>query len=310
MSASQLLNLQAEWASRGWGLDTLELFRMETNPGDLGGGGGGGDAGGGATPPADGAGAGQGSQEYSPIATGFLGRVPAEHRALVEPYVKQWDAGVTRQFQELHSQLNPYKELGDLEQLQAAQNLMQRLEANPWEIYGILKQSLETGEYGPQPTGPPVATAQQPTPQEQGLPGDLPPAVVQRLDGLQQIVVAMAQQMLGQQQTSTQQAQDEALNNALSQAHEEFGDFDEDAVMAKYMKDPSKSIADHAGAYMESLNTLLAQRQGGMPQNNLPVILGGGAGGALPGGNTDVRKLDRGQTQSLIAEVLAKTHQS
>src|SRR6516164_6951134 len=83
--------------------------------------------------------------EYS-LAEGFLGRVPQEHRSIIEPYVKQWDAGVTRRFAELHSQLQPYTELGDLETLQAAAGLAQMLEENPYQVYGILHQALMNGE--------------------------------------------------------------------------------------------------------------------------------------------------------------------
>lgn len=310
MSACQLLDIQTEWANRGWASADLNRFRMEMSAGDLGGGG---DAGGGAPAPAtgDGGGTGQGAPptaaEYSQMASGFLSRLPAEQRALLEPHVKQWDAGVTRQFQELHSQLNPYKELGEMDEVKSAMDFIAQLEDNPWAVYGRLQQALQTGEFGQQPAVPPVAPTPPPPQQEQGLSGEIPQAVQDRMQQLEQGILLIAQRMLGQQESSRQQQEDQQLVSALEAAHEEFGDFDEDAVLAKYMKDPSKSIAEHAGGFVDSLNTMLSQRQGGQPQNSLPIILGGGAGGALPGGNTDVRKLDRTQTQALIAEVLSKS---
>src|SRR5213078_3895076 len=100
----------------------------------------------------------QGAQTDYSLANGFLERVSPEHRAIVEPYVRQWDAGVTRRFQELHSQMAPYQELGaEPEQMQQALEIMEILNTNPWQIYGVLHENL-LGQQPPwmqQPQGQP-----------------------------------------------------------------------------------------------------------------------------------------------------------
>ena len=55
----------------------------------------------------------QPQQTQQTLGSDFLKSVPEEQRGALEPFVKQWDAGVTRRFQELQSQYAPYRSLLD-----------------------------------------------------------------------------------------------------------------------------------------------------------------------------------------------------
>ena len=46
------------------------------------------------------------------LSSPFLNEVAPDHRSIVAPYIKKWDAGVTKKFQEYSSKLKPYESLG------------------------------------------------------------------------------------------------------------------------------------------------------------------------------------------------------
>jgi hypothetical protein len=270
---------------------------------------------------AQGQGSAEGQQSEYSLAEGFLGRVPQEHRSIIEPYVKQWDAGVTRRFAELHSQLQPYTELGDLETLQAAAGLAQMLEENPYQVYGILHQALMNGEMIDPQSGQPFQQpgqqlGQQPGQQfqqppgqqmlpgqaEQGLAGqELPPAVAARFDQLTNAVIAMGQHILGQQQTTQEESEDQALDEWLGSLHEEYGDFDEQWVLGRILN------GEEPEAAIQGFNQLITDRASSQlnRQSGLPNLLGAGGGGGAPADPTNVKNLSRKQTQGLVASVLA-----
>lgn len=246
----------------------------------------------------------QGESGYS-LASGFLDRVDPAHRAIVEPYVKQWDAGVTRRFQELQSQLAPWQEFGDPEEVSAAVGLAQMLQENPYQVYGILQQALINGEIqapdgqqGPAPLQQPAPNLQQQ--QDQGLNG-IPPEVQQRMDQMQNALVALGQHILGQQQQQSTEQENQALESHLDLLHQEYGDFDDRYVMLQVYNGATWEDA------INNFNGLITQRAGQslQRQNGLPALLGSGGGGGAPTDPASVKNLDRGQVKSLVASVLA-----
>lgn len=311
MNHSILSSLHNEWKSRGWDISALQAFRMETPAGNVGDASGGtGQAGGdqsgqqqqgqGSEPPNDGS-------EYS-LASGFLDRVTdPNHKTILEPYVKQWDAGVTRRFQELHSQLSPYQELGDLEYLQQAASIAQMMEDNPWAVYGTLHQALMSGEFGPQPDGQQQQQQAQIPQQEQGLPGpeEMPSwaqEMQQQNQQLQQALLALGNHVIGQQQTSQQQEQAQQLDDHLSALHEEFGDFDDEYVMTKVLGGMSWEDA------VNSFSSLVTQRATGQLQRGagIPALLGAGGGSGVASDPSSVKDLSRDQTRQLVIQQLAQ----
>lgn len=78
----------------------------------------------------------------SEIYHGFLNNIPEQDRQIVGRYAKDWDGAVTKQFQKIHEQYKPYKELGDIEALQQAQQFVSRFNEMPLEVYQVFKQGL------------------------------------------------------------------------------------------------------------------------------------------------------------------------
>lgn len=78
----------------------------------------------------------------SEIYHGFLNNIPEQDRQIVGRYAKDWDGAVTKQFQKIHEEYKPYKELGELEELRMAREFVNRFNEMPLEVYQIFKQGL------------------------------------------------------------------------------------------------------------------------------------------------------------------------
>ena len=106
-------------------------------------------------------------QGEASLSSDFLANVPESDRAVVSRYIKDWDSGVTKKFQEIHGQYEPYKQLGDVDKLRQAVEVYDLLDNSPEIIYETLKQHFS--EIQPQvPVSPQTPPAQpQPNPQIQ-----------------------------------------------------------------------------------------------------------------------------------------------
>ena len=72
----------------------------------------------------------------------FLSKIPEQDRQIVGKYVKEWDAGVTRKFQDYSSELKTYKDFGDADQISTAMTLMSELSSNPVEFIQRTQQFI------------------------------------------------------------------------------------------------------------------------------------------------------------------------
>lgn len=288
-----LSEIANHWNSQGWNLNDLSSFRMEMND----------PSGGTATGTTD-TNQSQGSEgetsEYS-IGGDFLKGVPDEHKSILEPYVKKWDAGVTRRFQDLHNQYKPYQDLGlDVEELSQAAQVYQMLQDDDQAkiIYNALHEQF----------GQEVADqfAQEQNQQQQNgsnsLQG-LPPEFVQRIDQQQQMLESLAQIILNQQSQSAEAQEDAELDNYLNLLKEEFGDYDEDYVLAKM--DAGMSGEDAVKQYQAMVQTVLNQNGSKLPI--LPTLSNQG-GSSVPVQTQSIKDLPRKDVKELVAKVLADTH--
>lgn len=251
---------------------------------------------------------GQGSAPQEPdysLASDFLQRVPEADRATVEKYVRQWDAGVTRRFQELHGKYQPYEQLGDPESLMQALQVMRLLDEQPKVIYDILMDDIQKGAEWAQGLG------QQPQ-QQQSLSGapsvegdafqGLPPEFMQQFQQQQTILEQLATIVLSNQQAASQAAEDQELDSYLANLHTEFGDFDEDYVLARMERGEDGAAA--VQAFQGMIQAQLNQRM--QVQEGLPPILSGG--GAPPVQQQSVTSLDKKATRNLVAELMSATN--
>jgi len=173
---------------------------------------------------------GQGGAGDAPYAE-YLSRIPEEHRGLVEPVFKEWDANTTRKFQEAseyRKQWEPYDSLGvtnvDPDVLRELITFNNDILSNPdalkewYREFGQANQLLD----------------ETPSTTEQGVREELAdqgysPA---QIEGLLNEKLAPIQQWMAQQE---QQAElfksSQAIDERLAKLREEHGEFDTDLVL-------------------------------------------------------------------------------
>jgi hypothetical protein len=260
-------------------------------------------AGNGSQPPAEGT---QQQQTQATWGEEFLKSLKDDQRQMMEPLVKQWDAGVTRRFQELQTQIAPFRPLleagVDPADVQNALQIYTLLDQNPQYLYQLLKTELEGAE-GQEGAG---VQGQQELQGEEGY--ELPPQVQQRLDQLQAVVEALAQQTIQSRQDQSAQQEDAELEQYLDLLKQEKGDFDETYVLARMAR--GESGADAVDAW----NSMLQGRLNGagqgsgappVPGSNLPPILSGG--GAPPVTTENIGTAKDKDVQSLVVNLLKQS---
>lgn len=254
-----------------------------------------------ADPQPQGQGAGQQSEpSYSP-ASDFLQRVSEEHRPIVEPYVKQWDAGVTRRFQELHSRYSPFEPFLEAEidpqDMATAWQLYDMMNTDPQYVLTMLQNAVGEQEQGP--AGTPPGGDEDPW-------AGLPPALKQQWDRQSQALEAMAQMLLQSQTQTIEQQEDAKLDEYLGLLHTEFGDFDEEYVITKIGQgmDADKAVEawnQTVQAYVEKRD-----RAGQGAGSTAPPVLSGGGG--IPLGKFDPKKASAAETRDFAANLLAQAN--
>lgn len=256
-------------------------------------------------PSGDGDGQGQQTQQSQGtqgLAEGFLGRVNPAHRAIVEPYVRQWDAGVTRRFQELHGQLQPYQQLGDPETLSQAMQLYEMIDTNPEQVVALIQEAIGQGqEQTPVPAEQQVAPQGQQEPQGQEAPG-IPPEVAQQLNTMQQVLEALAQRVLDADSSQQEAQEDQQLDQYFELLKQEFGDFDEDYVIAKMLAGMDGEQA--VQAFQQSIQGRVNERA---QSPNIPPILSGG--GSVPTETQRISSAPRSDIKNLVTNILAQAQQ-
>lgn len=237
---------------------------------------------------------GQGSEDYS-LAGGFLDRVPQEHRPIVEPYVKQWDAGVTRRFQDLHGELKPYQELGSYEDLQQMAQIIEVLNNEPERVFQALQEQLY-------PEGLPQA--QNGTGDSAEAPG-LPPEFMSRFDKTEETLMKLAEYVVGMNTAQQEASEDAELDDYMQLLRDEYGDFDEKFVLTRMYNgvDGETAVQEWNSAIQERINQAMGATQ------NLPPVLSNGGGGAVPVETQNLSAIPRGDLKKFVADILAQSQQ-
>lgn len=230
----------------------------------------------------------------------FLQNVPEAQRAALEPFVKQWDAGVTRRFQDLHSQYAPFKPILDqgatAEQLDLAWSVFQLLDNDPQALRTILDDVMaEMGQAeGQGSTPPPTATGEDPW-------ETVHPALRQEFEQQKSLLENLAQFIIGQNETTVQQSEDAMLDDYLTSLRSELGDFDEEYVVSLIAAglEPEQAVQK----YQSLTQSILSQREaaGNGPSAQVPPIL---SSGGVVSSSAPVEKASPGETRNLVADIL------
>lgn len=245
----------------------------------------------------------QDTGENDGLASGFLERIPEGDRETVGKYVKQWDAGVTRRFQELHGKYKPYEDLGDLETLQQAHQLYQLLDTEPERLYAALRET-----FGDELEG---ATQQQNLENE----GEIPPwfqehqGVLNELrEGFEkqnEVLEAMANYILDQHKSTQAGTEDKELEEYLGLLQEEYGEFDEEYVLTKMYNGASGEEAVQAWKNMVQQHI----NQASQSENGLPPVLSSSGGSAVARENAQRLGSVAGKDiRALVADVMSQAN--
>ena len=239
-----------------------------------------------------------GQGEDTSLSNDFLRNVPEADRAVVGRYIKDWDSGVTKRFQDIHNQYAPYAELGDVDHLKEAIEVYDLLDNSPEVVYETLKQHF--GEQQPQIPQNFQAPPTQLNPQlQQALDPFLAP-LTQRLQEQQGMMEKMAQVILQGNQSQQEAAEDRALDQYLAELEARHGKFDQRAIlMGLYEgKDGDQAVKE----WRDSLSQWSPQPT----PNNVPPPL---FGGSVPSDNVDVGSMSDKDVKALTANVFAALQQ-
>lgn len=241
---------------------------------------------------------GDGGQQQSndeSLLSGYLSKIPDEDRAIVEKYAKDWDANVTRRFQDIHQRYEPYKNLGDYEDLVRFRNVATFLQENPQEVHRMLTEALGQQNSGGAGSG-----------SEEEDWGDLPPAVVAKLKQMDQtepLLKSLAEAVIGLKQSSQQQTEDQQLSSYVDALHEQYGDFDDRYVLSLML---SGLDGDSAVQEFFEITGQNVQQQ----QQRQPFTVLSGAGAVGQQGQFDPKKATSNDTRALVAAMLAASSQN
>lgn len=232
----------------------------------------------------------------------ILDQIPEEYHSKVMPTLADWDAGVSRRFQQLHDEFAPLKEFEetDPEELRQALKIYKSLNEDPsatWEtigrVYGLSPQKIS-----------------QATSDDDFDLDSLPDAVKNRLMQVDQqnaIIQDLQSRFEEQQALDNEAAEDEALENVLEELAEEFGDFDEDYVVGLIAAgvDPEEAV----GRFQEIAERMGYYEDDDEEEEDYPQIMS--AGGGIPNaGDVNVNGLSNQDTQELVAELLRLSRDS
>lgn len=229
----------------------------------------------------------------------YLEKFPESIRPIATDVFKEWDANTTKRFQDLHSQYEPWKDVTEAYEPEAVQQaiaIAQAIETDPQRVWQALSEA-----YGFKPEQGP-GTQQEQQEAEVYDPTQQQPFVDPRIDQLEQALTAVMQTLVSQREQETVQQQDAALDNFLTTAKQQYGEFDEDYVITKIANgvDPEEAVKQYQGLVQQAL------KQSRTPAPNVM-----GASGGVPSVNTQrPSSLDSKGTTDLVTQMLAQAAQA
>lgn len=243
--------------------------------------------------PGTGAAGGGGNPPYADYLQKF--QDPAA-RSIAEQVFKEWDGNTTKRFQELHSQnqqkygwADPLLENYEADDIQAAVTIAEQLQADPQGFLARLQEAVGGDDQGLGDLGD----------YEESGSSDDPYA--ERFSQLEQALATIAEQMVGQQQSAQQKAEDEELESTLTELKNQHGEYDEDWVLAKALKNGG----DLEAAVKEYFQFEEQVRTKALRPSPRPL----GQGGGLPSSDIDPTKLSDREAKDLVRKILDEANQ-
>ena len=227
------------------------------------------------------------SESTEGLASPFLSNIPEADREVVAKYIKDWDAGVTKRFQEINEKYAPYKEV-EPETFQQAVQLYEMATTDPMQLYTALQQWVKDNEMEIEVD-------------------DGTDSGVEELDPtakeLKQLKAEMAELKAFREENTRKSEEAEqlaALDKTMQALHTKHGDFDDEAVLLRMRRGmkPEDAVKDYNSWLDEKISSRTKK-----PSAAYPVL--DGKGGS-PLGQVDRSKLtDDKVRKALVMEALA-----
>jgi hypothetical protein len=233
------------------------------------------------------------------LASPFLNKIPVEDRAVVARYIKEWDAGVTKKFQEYSGKLKPYEALGPYEELQKYIGFAKGFERDPELVFRKMWQGLQEhyGDDAEQEIMRILELEAEQMSDEQEYEEDGQPDpnevfqnnVSQELEELRE----WRNNFEAQQQSAEENAQ---LDSVLNAMHTRFGDFDDNWILVR--------LAEHGNVEqsIKEWNAMIGKYTQNGSQRQAPKVMGGQGG--VPNEQVDVKQLRGKDRRSTVAAML------
>lgn len=234
--------------------------------------------------------------QLSDFAQGILKDIPEGDRSVVAKYLNQWDAGVTRRFQQVQSTWSPLQKHLDagveMSDFESAIQLYQLLDEDPQAAMNILADATGiTLGSGPQ----------QETVSEGGQIAQLPPEIQRQLQQQGQFQEQFATWWQEQQSKEAAAKQDAELESYLGLLKREKGDFDESFVLTRMAAGIAGDVA------VDEWNSMISsyvKEQGLVKAPTAPPAPNVLSGGAPPTGQKPITQATEQDRKSLVAQML------
>lgn len=226
--------------------------------------------------------------------------MPSSLHSQITPHLSKWDQNFQTKVNEVHSQYEPYKPFLENqvnpEQINYALGILQAIEERPEEVLNALRAYMGEEEKVTEQQGPPT---QDNGPSEQ-------PEWKQDPEWIktQEMLNTVAQLMVQQRQTETQQQEDSALERDLTAAKTKYGEYDEEWVLTKMYNNPELDIDAAVKAYKDFESSVASRSNPRLPG---PPVLG--PGGSVPNQDYKPSSLDSKGKKSLVAQMLQQAAQ-
>lgn len=245
-------------------------------------------------------------QQTSDFYDTYLKNIPAQDRAIVSRYVKDWDAGVTKRFQELQGKLKPWEELKlPLDQVQQALRFSTGFQQDPERSFRLMWNALQE-HYGEEFSNELLRILELQEGEmsefdngQQPVGGEPDPDEVWR--GNVQSELEELRQWRQEQINAAQEAEEtKQLDGVLSAMHTKFGDFDDQWILGRLAEhgDVNKAIQE-----WNAMLQKFSQGNNREPQRRAPVIPGGQGG--VPKETIDPKTLRGQDRKAAVAAMLA-----
>lgn len=240
------------------------------------------------------------------LGNSFLTKIPEQDRAIVAKYVKEWDANVTRKFQESAGKLKPYESLGPLDEVQKYVNFGQNFRNNPQardELFRRMWQGYQQ-QYGEEFDSRILELLQLQLEEEMneqefdgGQDYDEPDefqVFQQNVSSELEELRAFKESYEGERQTAQEMEQ---LDTVIKAMHNKFGDFNDRFILAQLAT--GADIPTAIKAWNETVSGI-SNQQG--PKRQPPKTIGTGQGG-VPNEQVNTNEL-RGKDRRAAVEAM------